>query len=108
MSGMGRLLAVANSLATVRHRGYLISDACQDFGEHGLHRPCPSSCQHSRVRYQGGPQFLALLPDLYTAPAFQCRVQSLVTTDNNKVKDVVTKLMSLSSGLFPIRFVCIG
>jgi hypothetical protein len=30
-----------------------------------------------------------------------------VGSDNNKVKEVVTKLMSLSSGLLPIRFMCI-
>jgi hypothetical protein len=66
MFGMGRLLAVAN-LATFCHQGYLLSGACQDFGAHGLHRPCPSSCRHPRVQYQEGPQFLALLPGLYSA-----------------------------------------
>jgi hypothetical protein len=34
MFGMGRLLAVANSLATFRHRGYLLSGECRDFGAH--------------------------------------------------------------------------
>jgi hypothetical protein len=76
MFGMGRLLAAANSLATFCHWGYLLSGACQNFGAHGLHRPSPSSCRHRRVQYQEGPQFLALLPGLYTALAFQCRVQS--------------------------------
>jgi hypothetical protein len=66
--GKAITLAVASSLATFRHGGYLRSDVvCRDSGAHGLRNPSPSFCLHLRVFERVGPESAFLECDTWNS-----------------------------------------
>jgi hypothetical protein len=65
----GRRLVVASAPAKGHHRRFLPKGACQDYGECGLRRPCPSSGQHPKGRIREHRRLLAheVCPLLWSA-----------------------------------------